>query len=496
MQPVPVYGQHEGDGMKRLIAWGAAAALVGYGAIGAERGTTQSARSISASDKATGAKAHPDLLKEYGGAYSGPQAAYVTTVGKKIAVQSGLSNSQGDFTVTLLNSPVNNAFAIPGGYVYVTRQLMALMNDEAELASVLGHEVGHVAARHANKRSTTSTIGGVLAGVLGAVTGSSALGQLASSGAQLVTLRFSRQQEYQADDLGIEYLARAGYDPYAAADMLAALNAQTTLDGQIKGGDDNRSVPSWMSTHPNGADRVARAEKEAEGTGIAPDTRPRNSAAFLAHLDGLLYDDDPAQGVIDGRSFRHPRLKIAFTAPQGYAMSNGATAVSISGTGGQAQFGGGPRGTGLDAYVDGVFRRIGGAGAPGTLSRTKVNGMDAAFATTRATTGQRTVDVTVFAYDAGGDGMYHFVLLTPTGSGIGPFAPMVQGFTRLTSAQAAAIRPRRIDIVTVAAGDTIASLSARMGYADHKVERFLTINGLRADAPLPAGRKVKLIVAG
>ena len=123
----------------------------------------QTVRSISASDKATGAKAHPELLKQFGGAYKGPQAAYVERVGRRIAVQSGLSNSERDFTITLLDSPVNNAFAIPGGYVYVTRQLLALMNDEAELASVLGHEVGHVAARHSNKRNSTSTLGSILA---------------------------------------------------------------------------------------------------------------------------------------------------------------------------------------------------------------------------------------------------------------------------------------------------------------------------------------------
>ncbi len=482
--------------VKRVLAWGVAASLLGYTVGGSAVGVTQSARSISASDKATGAKAHPDLLKEYGGPYSGPQAAYVRAVGQKIAVQSGLSNSQSDFTVTLLNSPVNNAFAIPGGYVYVTRQLLALMNDEAELASVLGHEVGHVAARHANKRNTTSTIGGILAGVLGAVTGSSALGQLANSGAQLVTLRFSRQQEYQADDLGIQYLAKAGYDPYAAADMLAALNAQTALDARLRGGEDQRAVPSWMSTHPNGADRVARARQEAAQTGISVGERPRNGDAFLTRLDGLLYDDDPAQGVIDGATFRHPGLRIGFTAPQGYSLANSAAAVAISGSGGQAQFGGGSLGTGLPAYIDGVFRAVGGAGSSGAVQQTRVNGMEAAYATTRATSQSRAVDVTVFAYKTDGNSAYHFLIITPAGSGIGPFSSMVQSFTRLTAAQAAAIKPRRIRIVTVGPNDTIASLSARMGYADQKEARFRTINALEDNARLRPGQKVKLIVAG
>ncbi|MBX9883729.1 MAG: M48 family metalloprotease, partial [Novosphingobium sp.] len=137
---------------------------------------------ISAADKAQGAKAHPQLLAEFGGGVTGPQADYVEGVGKTIAFQSGLGNARSDFTVTLLNSPVNNAFAIPGGYVYVTRQLVALMNNEAELAGVLGHEVGHVAARHSQKRqsaATRNTILGALGSVLaGAVLGNSAFGQL------------------------------------------------------------------------------------------------------------------------------------------------------------------------------------------------------------------------------------------------------------------------------------------------------------------------------
>lgn len=170
-------------------------------------------QAISASDKAAGAKANPQLIREFGGAVAGPQAAYVEGVGKTIAFQSGLGNARSDFTVTLLNSPVNNAFAVPGGYVYVTRQLVALMNNEAELAGVLGHEVGHVAARHAAKRESAATrnsIFGVLGTVLaGALLGNSALGQIGqrifSTGSQLLTLKYSRGQETEADALGVNY---------------------------------------------------------------------------------------------------------------------------------------------------------------------------------------------------------------------------------------------------------------------------------------------------
>lgn len=246
------------------------------------------ARSISETDKAQGAQAHPQLMSEYGGAMRGAQAAFVERVGKRVALQSGLSNTGSDFTVTLLNSPVENAFAIPGGYVYVTRQLLALMNSEAELASVLGHEVGHVAARHSAKRGTRSAIGGILAAGIGAVTKSDLAGRAASYGTQLYTLGFSRSQEYEADGLGVRYITAAGYTPYAAADMLAELNDETQLQSVVAGR--TSSQPTFMSTHPNGADRVARAQQLAQATGAA-DTTDRQDTAFLRMLDGLPYDD-------------------------------------------------------------------------------------------------------------------------------------------------------------------------------------------------------------
>ena len=456
-------------------------------------------RNISASDKAQGAKAHPQLLEEFGGAYQGPQADYVEKVGKKIAVQSGLSNSEKDFTVTLLNSPVNNAFAIPGGYVYVTRQLLALMNDEAELASVLGHEVGHVAARHSNKRNTTSTLGTLLAAGIGVLSGSSELGKIAGYGAQLYTLKFSRSQEYQADDLGIRYLASGGYDPLAASDMLASLNAISAVEAQVAGRDD-KGMPSWASTHPNTGDRVLRARRKATETGVSGAGRPRNRDAFLAMLDGMIYDDDPRQGIVDGTSFRHPELKIGFTAPSGYAMANGTAAVTVSGPGGQAQFqGGGLGGGGLAAYIDARFQTLGGGQSRvsyGDVRTTTVNGLEAAYATARASTQSGMVDVTIFAYRFSPDMGFHFMTITPAGSGIGAFQPLVQSFRRLSDSEVAAIKPRRVRIVTVKPGDTVASLAARMAYPSYRVERFLALNGLAQDAVLQPGQKVKLILIG
>ena len=458
----------------------------------------QPASAISAQDRAQGAEANPKLLAEYGGAFPGRQADYVRSVGQRIAVQSGLSNAQSDFTVTLLNSPVNNAFAIPGGYVYITRQLLALVNDEAELAAVMGHEVGHVAARHSQSRAQTSSIAGVLAGVLGAVVGNSGLGSLVGRGAgavaQLVTLKFSRTQEFQADDLGVTYLARGGYDPTALSLMLTSLAAQEALDARLAGR--NGRGPSWASTHPDPASRVARARAAALATGVTGGQRNRD--AYLAAIDGMLYGDDPKQGVVEGQVFRHPGLRIAFNAPEGYVMTNGADAVTISGPGGQAQFSGGAATRDLDAYVRQVLGRATGNASldPGPIQRGQQNGFDTASVTIRADTQSGPVDVTVFAYAFDARTAYHFLTITAAGTGIGPFGPAIDSLRRLSPAQVADFRARRISVVTVGANDTLASLSARMAYPTLRTERFQVLNALLPGAPLRPGRKVKLVVWG
>jgi predicted Zn-dependent protease len=461
-------------------------------------------QSISAADKATGAKAHPELLAEFGGLYAGSQADYVRRVGQKISVQSGLSNAQSDFTVSLLNSPVNNAFAIPGGYVYVTRQLLGLMNDEAELASVLGHETGHVAARHSQKRQSAATQNGLL-GVLGQIGvgvllgSNSQIGQLLSkgiaTGTQALTLKFSRGQEYEADDLGVSYLAKAGYDPMASSTMLASLAAQSALDARSRG-QEGRSTPTWASTHPDPASRVTRAAQRAGTTGVTKGVRNRD--AFLDALNGAMYDDDPKQGVVDGQVFRHPDLRLMFTVPNGFAMSNGAQAVTISGSGGQAQFTGAAYNGDLRAYVGAAFQALAGQGTinAGEVQRTQVNGIDAAYATAQANTQSGQVDVTVFAYAFDASHAYHFVIIAPTGQGVGPFASLTQSVRRMTSAEAAAVKPRKIQVLTVKSGDTVDSLSSRMAYSSLKAERFLTLNALPAGAALRPGQRVKIIVYG
>ena len=451
---------------------------------------------ITPAESQQGAKYHEQFLNEFGGAMSGTQAAYVEQIGKNIAVQSGLANSQSAFTVTLLNSSVDNAFAVPGGYVYVTRQLVSLMNNEAELAGVLGHEVGHVAARHSASRERAAQRNNIL-GVLGSIVtgvllGNSALGSLGqqvfSAAPQLLTAKYSRKQETQADSLGIRYLAGAGYDPHAMATVLQSLAAQNSLDAQLQGRD--ASIPQWASSHPDPASRVRAALSAAGST-----TGTTNRDTFLTRIDGLLYGDDPRQGVIEGNTFVHPDLRLTFTVPNGYYMVNGTDAVSINGQGGQAQLASGAYSGDLDSYVRQVFQKIGGERqlSPQTVERSTINGLPVVYGAARVNTGQSTVDVMVVAYEFARDKAFHFAAITPAGRS-SVFEPMFDSMRRINANEAAQVIPRRVDVITAGPSDTVQSLASRMAFGSAQVERFRVLNGLASNAQVIPGEKYKVVV--
>lgn len=485
---------------RSILALGAASlALVGCAEMG---GPIPSASTpITQTEAQQGAQYHPQLLTEFGGAMTGTHAQYVEQVGKNIAVQSGLGNARESFTVSLLNSPVHNAFAVPGGYIYTTRQLVTLMNNEAELAAVLGHEVGHVAARHSQRRQQAAQRNSIL-GVLGAIGSSVLLGDSGlgntlargfTEGSQLLTLRFSRTQELEADDLGIQYLNRAGYDARAMGTVLASLAAQNSLDARLAGR--NASVPEWASTHPDPASRVQSALAKAGATAPSAVT---NRDTFMSRIDGILYGDDPAQGIIEGSTFIHPELRLAFTAPQGFYMVNGTRAVSIQGQGGQAQMTTASYAGNLETYVRQQFTALGGQNsqlAPAAIERSTINGLPAVYGTARVNNGQAQVDVVVFAYEFARNQAYHFVAITPAGRA-GTFNGMFQSMRRITQAEAGNVVPKRLQVVTVARGDTIASLASRMAYPSAQEERFRVLNALNSGATLTPGQKVKIVVRG
>ena len=482
---------------KAFLFFTAAAVVGGSTAVTAQYG----GRSIDPRYVAQAQRQHPQFVAEFGGAETGSRAGYVHAVGQRVAAQSGIYNPGASFRFTVLNSAVDNAFTVPGGYVYITRQLMTLMDDESELAFALAHEVAHIAANHAQQREAImrrNSQSAWAARILGSIIGGSfgnAIAQRSQLSAALQTLSFSREQEHQSDSLGIRYLIGAGYDPAGSTGILAAIGRQTALEARIQG-QTNRQLPEWASTHPLNETRVRRTTAEARATGRLG-SGIRNRDQFLAQLEGVYVGDDPEQGVIDGRTFSHPDLGMQFTVPVGYLMQNGTREVSIKGSAGQAEFGGGRYNGSLENYVSGVLREFTGRQLhPSQIQRRTINGIPAAITTIRAQARSGPVDASIIAYQWEPGTVYHFVLLSTGGSGLGPFWSMVQSLRRLSPAERTAIRPRIIDVVTVEPGDTVQSLASRMAYRDFRTERFLAINGLSQGSALRPGQKVKLVVYG
>ena len=470
----------------RFIVGGAALVLLAFPA-GAQVGRTPSNRDLA--ERAQ----QGEVLESVGGAYDGPQGAYVSRVGERMATAAGLS---GRCTFFVVNSQVVNAFTTPPGcYVYVTRGLLGILNSEAELAAVLGHEVGHVAARHAQRQQNNEALSGLAAALVGAVAKSDVVGAVAGRAAKLGTLSYSRSQEYEADTLALRYLPQAGYAPRGLTDVLDDLQREDAFNARVSGRA-ARSGPAWASTHPLTGDRIRRAAQQVAAD--PDDDAGLNTDTVLSALNGMVYGDDPDQGYVAGQAFTHPRLRITFDAPPGFQLANAADAVRISGPNGmRGEFATGRASPSrLEDYAVQVLRGVAGSAQleMGRPSRTTINGLDAVILPARAPTRSGTVEVVVAAYATGGDRAYHFATIAPVGQGA-VFDPMYDSFRRLSDREAGAIGPTRIAIATVRPGDTSESLAAKMA-GENRLDLFLMLNGLERGEPLASGRRVKVVVGG
>lgn len=468
-------------------------------------GAPQTVAQRSASDQRAGDENHPKILAQFGGEVSDPALrAYVDGIGRRLAAQTEQPDARWTFTV--LDSPVVNAFALPGGYVYVTRGLIALANDEAELAGVIGHEIGHVTAEHSSDRETRAGLAqlGVFgATLLGAVAGLSgdtvsAINQIGSQLGQGYIASYSRGQEFEADKLGVRYIAQAGYDPRAEADFLANLQAETKLQARIAGGRYNPNRVDFFATHPATAERVRQAENAAGRLRNAD--APRGRADFLAAIDGMIYGDSPAQGFVEGNRFSHPELRFAFEAPDGFQIRNAAANVTMVGPQGAAIVFDGARyerGS-MEAYISrtwaaGIAKQT-GTGPLENLRSFRIAGMEAATGHLPAQT-DRGVKLLRMTAIRDGDRIWRFLGVQPQGEGrLGQrMDRAAASFAKLTAAQARALKPMTLSIHTVRAGETVNSLAAGTPFADYRRQRFRVLNGLGPKDEVHAGDKVKLV---
>ena len=438
-----------------------------------------------------GREEHPKVLKQFGGGYKDPVLqAYVDSIGDLLVTTSERFDLR--FTFTILNSQEVNAFALPGGYVYVTRGLLALAGDEAELAGGLAHEIGHVVARHSAERYSQALLAGMGTTILGVLLGRE-FGDIAALGSQLYLSDYSRDQEYEADLLGIRYMARARFDPQAMASFLAKLQADSTLADKLAQRNGDRGG-SYFSTHPQTMARVQRATAEARAKLVVEPMRARD--VFLSKIDGLLFGDDPDQGFVRGRVFAHPRLGFRFEAPPGFRLLNSArTVVGLGPDRARIVFGQAPkRFAGLmRAYLEGEW----GRNIPlEQVERIDINGLEAATGTARGHTDDGPVDVRLMAVRWNRDIIYRFMMITPphlTRRLDVELRRFTYSFRPLQAAEAAALRPYRLRILDVMPGDSVERLAARMPYTDFRRERFQVLNGLAPGQPLPVGGKVKLV---
>lgn len=449
-----------------------------------------------AQEQQIGQQEHPKILQQFGGAYPDPALqGYVTELGETMKNVSELANQE--FTFTLLNSDVINAFALPGGYVYVSRGLLALAENEAELAGVIGHEIGHVTARHTAQRQTEETkkdgataIGTVLTSIFLGPEAAGLFQQAAKPFGDAYVASYSRDQELQADELGIRYLQRAGYDPRAMATFLSKLNQQSQLDQRLAGVEGDPAA-NWFATHPRTLDRVEAALNEE---GVAAGGK-LNRDAYLAKIDGMIYGEDPSQGFVRGSQFIHPDLQFAFDAPAGFQLQNTPTVVVGQGRDAAFQFDLvqlAPSAS-LREYVGQTWARQLGAQRLEDVQGFEVNGMQGARAVTRGQTERGPVIVRLAAIRADGRNVYRFMFLDQ-GQGGAAFDQTVGSFRRLSAAEAEQLGPRRIVLAPVQAGDNRSTFGARMAVDQAPAEEFAILNALALEDGLRAGEQVKLVV--
>ena len=413
---------------------------------------------------------HLRILASYGGIYENPRLQ--SLVDKMVTRLDAASERPNlNYKITILNSPAINAFALPNGHLYVTRGLIALANDKAELASVLAHEMGHVIARHAAIREDQARQAALISHVVSDVLSDPQMGALALAKSKLTLAAFSRAQEFEADGIGVGISARAGFDPYGASRFLADM--QRNADLKTAGGGEARA-PDFLTTHPATPERIKNALANARQFS-APGAGERDRDEYLGTIDGLVYGEDPSEGYVRGRRFLHPKLGFTFVAPPGYSLDNTAQAVLGLKGGNEAMrldVVSVPAEQSLTDYLkSGWMDNVDTA----SLEEFTVNGFPAATATAKGDEWS----FRLFAVRFGSD-VYRFIFAAKnrTAQVDRSFRESIATFRRMSLKESEQIHPLRLKIVTVGAHDTVETLARRMASSDHALDRFRVLNGL------------------
>ncbi len=418
---------------------------------------------------------------------------YVERIAMPLA--KGSERPELPWTFAVVDAQAVNAFALPGGFIYVTRGIMAHLNSEAELAGVLGHEIAHVTARHSAAQYSKQTAGslGLLLGQI-FVPELRPFGQALESGLGLLFLKFGRDDELEADTLGAGYATEQGWDPRGVASMLETL-------GRLSDGTDRKGVPNWASTHPMPEDRVARLEQRVATlrTQAARDLAV-NRAQYLQRVDGLMFGDNPREGVLRGNAFLHPDMRFRLEFPQGWQVQNTPQQVVAQPSGG-----GGfvflqlvqSRGRTLQEVASADLAQTGLRYVEG--ADTRVNGLPAFVGTFQGQLQQMGDVVLRSAWISHNNQVFRLAGLAPTQSYQAlqqAVDSTVRSFAPLSAGEAERIRPNVIDLYTVRQGDTWESIAAGPGRKVVAAQTLAIINGFSPQERPQPGDRVKVVVEG
>ena len=436
----------------------------------------------------------PQVIATFGEYPDKNLQAFVQTKGNEIGKISHRPNLQ--YHVKVVDSPVVNAFAVPGGYVYLTRGILAQFSNEAELIGVMGHEIGHVAARHTVSQQSKQSLGQLL--LIGGMIASEKFAQYAQyamQGMQLLFLRFSRDDEREADRLGVEYSSKIGYDAHKMADFFQVLNKMSLSESE--GG-----VPTFLSTHPDPGDRyTAVNEKAAEWQKkLNQPSWKVNEDSYLQMINGIVYGEDPRQGYVEGNIFYHPDLKFKFPFPAGWKLENTPLQVTMVPGDNKALilFTLSQQKT-LQAAADSTIAQIGL-----TLQesrKTTVNGMPAIVTLSKQTQqNQSTGGVStnmVLSYFINYDNtfyVFHGVTAEadyPDYSGT--FESTMASFSKLTDASKINVKPQRIQVVKVQRAATLANTFSYFGVKQARYNELALLNNIDLNSQVQAGKLIKII---